>query len=288
MNKIRIVYFSGTGGTKRVANCFENAFKEKGLIVNKTEIDYKINLLNEKEDLLVLLYPVYSGSSPKIVNQWIKRQNKVENTSCVIISVSGGGEISPNTASRVKCKKLLERKGYNVFYENMLIMPCNCIVRTNEDLAIRLFKVLPKKVSDIVNQIIKGNKHIMKPLLIDRFLSLFFNLESIGAKRFGRKIKVNDNCIGCSLCEKNCPTGNIILKDGKPVFGNKCIMCLKCLYSCPENALKPGMFKSMVFNEGFNLKSIKEKLAKKNLESVNDLAKGYMWKGVKEYLKDCD
>lgn len=288
MDKIRVVYFSGTGGTKIVANYFETLFKDKGLIVNKTEINAKLEILDENEDLLVLLYPVYSGNSPRIVNEWIKLQNKVDYTSCVIISVSGGGEISPNTASRLKCKKQLKRKGYNIFYENMLIMPSNCIVRTKEDLAIRLLKVLPKKVSDIINQIMKGNKHIMKPLVIDRFLSLIFRLESIGAKRFGRKIKISERCIGCSLCERNCPTENINMIDGKPSFGNKCIMCLKCLYSCPKNALKPGVFKSMVFKEGFNLKRIEEKLNKKDLQPVSDLTKGYIWKGVKKYLENCE
>ncbi|QVK18550.1 EFR1 family ferrodoxin [Mycoplasmatota bacterium] len=247
-----------------------------------------MEILDEKEDLLVLLYPVFSGNSPRIVNEWIQLQNKVDNTSAVIISVSGGGEISPNTASRVKCKKQLKRKGYNIFYENMLIMPSNCIVRTKEDLAIRLLKVLPEKVNNIINQIMKVNKHIMKPLLIDRFLSLIFILESIGAKRFGRKIKITDSCISCSLCEKNCPTENIKMIDGKPSFGNKCIMCLKCIYSCPKNALKSGVFKSMVFEEGFNLKRIEDKLDKKDLQPVSDLAKGYIWKGVKEYLKDYD
>jgi Fe-S-cluster-containing hydrogenase component 2 len=39
---------------------------------------------------------------------------------------------------------------------------------------------------------------------------------------------------------KACPRQNIALRDGKPVFGDRCVICLNCIYSCPQKALEPG------------------------------------------------
>ncbi len=45
-------------------------------------------------------------------------------------------------------------------------------------------------------------------------------------------------CTSCGICMDECPAGNISEdKKGQPVWGNKCILCLYCEYSCPENAI---------------------------------------------------
>ena len=39
---------------------------------------------------------------------------------------------------------------------------------------------------------------------------------------------------------KLCPRQNIVLTDGKPVFGTECIGCLSCLQYCPKEAINMG------------------------------------------------
>lgn len=39
----------------------------------------------------------------------------------------------------------------------------------------------------------------------------------------------------------------------KPKFGNRCDMCLGCIYNCPEKALQPTVWAFQVDKRGYNL-----------------------------------
>lgn len=54
-----------------------------------------------------------------------------------------------------------------------------------------------------------------------------------------RKVVVNQaKCIGCGLCEKDCVSFDIKVKDGKAVAaGKSCIYCGHCEAICPQNAV---------------------------------------------------
>lgn len=49
---------------------------------------------------------------------------------------------------------------------------------------------------------------------------------------------VSKNCTKCNLCIQYCPYGNIDNVSGKIIFKDKCINCFKCVYICPEHAIK--------------------------------------------------
>lgn len=50
------------------------------------------------------------------------------------------------------------------------------------------------------------------------------------------KLKIDDNCITCGACFRNCPSGSINLKD-KKIDNELCIRCLKCMSVCTKQAI---------------------------------------------------
>ena len=53
------------------------------------------------------------------------------------------------------------------------------------------------------------------------------------------KYRVNDLCIGCGLCQRNCPQGAITVKDHLAVVDyEKCTGCGTCKEKCPVKIIK--------------------------------------------------
>ncbi len=280
---VKIVYFSGTGGTARAANCIAEAFKRYGAGVVSYQLGRE-EIPEAEEDMLVVLYAVHACNAPEPVYKWIDALERADRTPAAVISVSGGGEITPNTACRISSISRLMKKGYDVVYEDMIVMPSNWIVATDDGLSARLLKVLPLKADSIVRELFQGVIRRSKPNIQDRIFSRLGELEKLGARAFGKRIRAGSGCNLCGWCEKNCPQGNISVGVAAPVFGGRCIFCLKCIYGCPKKALKPGMLKFIVIKEGYDLKAVENRTRDMRLRPVEELAKGYLWKGVKNYL----
>ncbi len=283
INTVKIVYFSGTGNTAMIADCFEKAIVQRGLNVVKTQVTHENNY-EIREDLLIIIYPVYAFNAPIPVLRWISRLQAVNNIPVVIISNSGGGEVTPNTASRVQCKNTLKKKGFDIVYEKTIVMPANWITPTPEPLAIKLLEVLPGNVEKIVNDLSNGIRLKLKPNFIDRIMPLVGKSEIRQAKNFGSKITLTQDCTGCGLCAKGCPSGNVKMLDSRPVFSDKCFFCTKCIYDCPKKALKTGIMKFALLKEGYSLKELEKKVPYTGEFDLDKLAKGAVLSGIKKYL----
>lgn len=285
--RINIVYFSGTGGTERAAKCFESEFNQLGYSVTLLSIKDAFKSFDCSNSILLLLYPVYAMNAPKIVHQWVESLGKANGAQAAVVSVSGGGEVSPNMACRLSIIKKLEKKGFKPTYENMLIMPTNFGTSMGQPLARLLLEALPKKVKAAASDIDSGTVRRTNPPVFDRLMTSIARLEHIGARSFGKHIKANDKCTGCGWCAENCPSSNITMQAGKPVCGSNCNFCLCCIYGRPFNALEAGMGKFAVIKEGYNLAALEKTQVPENAD-IAALATGNGWKGVREYLLNSD
>lgn len=285
---IHIAYFSGTGGTSLVVEALKNSLLNKGQTVTITDVS-KNTCKELNDDLLIILFPVYAFNAPKPIEKWLKRIPIVHNKAhAAVISVSGGGEISPNTACRMRTIKMLEQKNYEVRYESMIVMPSNFAIGYEEVVSAMLLRAIPLKVNEIANEILSSKIYRKNPLLIDRLFSRLGLLERLFSGRiFGKNLKSNNNCTGCSWCSKQCPTRNIKMSEKKPVFHDKCVLCMRCIYGCPHKAIVPGIGKFIVLKNGYNLKKVSANTAHiKVFPPVKSMTKGLLLTGVRRYLEN--
>lgn len=296
MKNILMVYFTGTGGTKRIAETFEEIFNERkyntikyalDLSINKTGFNHCNEILKNVE-LLIVLYPVYAFDAPQPIYEWIKELPFETNIPTVVISVSGGGKIWPNTLCRVACIKALEKKGCNVVYEKMIVMPSNFVLRTNDHLSMWLLKNIPLKANKIVEDVIKGKKHRSPHKFGVRLVQFISKLEKKNAGSFGLSLKTKESCNGCGWCAINCPRNNIRLNEKIPTFFDQCIICMRCIYGCPSKAIYSEKYKFIIIKDGYSINSIEQRMNGKELKSVRESSKGILWAGVRKYLLEKD
>ena len=282
---MNLVYFTGTGGTARIADAFEKAFSDRSINVHRTELNGK-NQPVDIRDLLLVVFPVYAFNAPKPIDEWIEEAPQGQGRPAAVISVSGGGEVSPNTACRAATIRRLERKGYTVVYEKMFIMPSNFLVKYDDSLCAMVLRVAPKNAEKVVSELLAGRHLRSNPYGVDRLASRLGSLEKIGGKYFGKYLKVNEKCVKCSWCAQNCPRGNITMVNEKITFGgDSCVICLRCVYGCPQKAIEPGIGKFMVITGGFDLSKIENRMSYMTVfPPVEHITKGVLLKGVKAYL----
>jgi len=191
----------------------------------------------------------------------------------------------PNKGTRNSCCQVLESKGFQVVYDRMMCMPANIFIEYNDHLVMWLIRVIPMKVSGIVDELLAGKAH--RTHFGKGFL---MNWISRGQRehsgKFAQRFGITGACTGCGWCERNCPLSNIKIsaEPAKPVFLNNCVMCARCVYGCPARAIRGnGLF---AFKNGYDLDAVEQRMQGVELEPLEKCCKGRLFKGVKDYLLD--
>lgn len=289
---VQIVFFSGTGGVKRIADAFKKEVIIRGIKASQNNLDSSLNNKSEgwpdegdiHADLIILLFPLHAFDAPDPVYEWIKHAY-VDSKKVAVISVSGGGEAWPNTGCRNDCCKALEQKGAIVVYDRMMCMPSNWVFPVSDHIAMWLISVIPQKVSRILDDLLDDK--IRRTKFRKGFLrSYITRLEKKEAKIFAQKLIIDGTCTGCGICSMHCPVDNIDMKDQRPSFNDRCVMCFRCIYACPSRAMKSNSF--MVLKKGYNLSEVEKHMRGVELEPVEKCCRGLFWRAVRNYLLDKD
>ena len=292
MKKVKLVYFSGTGGTARFASLLEQNLKKHNCEVQVLPLEVELIEKAKKDgtfgiastDIIVLLFPVHAFDSPKPVYDWIKTLPHSNGLPVAIISVSAAGEYWINRACRAGSIKALTHKGFDVFYERMIIMPFNMLIATKNTISIRLMKILPIKAADTAIDILSMKRRRIIPPVKSRILTSILKIEKICVKFFGKELATRKTCIHCGLCARNCPMGNIQIICERPKFGWHCVACLRCIYACPAHSIYPRISRFMVVKGGYDLKIIEKQMEGVTFESDEELASG-AYSIFKDYLQ---
>ncbi len=242
--KIAVFYFSGTGNTKKVALKYKEYFDGCGNECTLFELPLKEPANLSGYDLIGFGYPIHSFNAPQIMLKFAKslpKKGRKEQKQRAFIFKTSGEPVKMSRVSSLKLIKILKKRGLEVTNEYQYVMPYNMIFRHTDHTAFTMWETAKKLIPIDCADILNGVERHEKKMFMGGFLAWFLRCEHWGAHVIGVGYRATKDCIGCGMCAKNCPAGNIKMKNGKPKFGGKCYICARCSFHCPKDCIKIGM-----------------------------------------------
>ena len=234
-----ILYFSGTGNSKFVAQRIAVALGDKILNLND-RIKASDTSLVETGERVIIVTPTYAWRIPRIVRDWLLK-TELRGARLAWFVMTCGSEIG--NADKYN-RELCAEKAISCMGTAQIVMPENYIAMFSAPQADEAREIVAKAEPNIdcVIASIQSNQPFApaRNNLYDRFMSgpvnpIFYKF-FVKADAF----TVSDACIGCGQCAKRCPMNNVTLKDGKPSWGKNCTHCMACICYCPVSAIEYG------------------------------------------------
>ena len=234
-----ILYFSGTGNSRYIAERIAVALGDELLSMND-RIKAGDTSPVTSDERLIIVTPTYAWRIPNIVRDWLAETNFPSAKQAWFVMTCGSEIGNAAKYNRVLCQE----KQLTYMGTAQIIMPENYIAMFNAPQAEEARQIVVKAEPDIdrVISAIAANQSFPPPRnnLYDRFMSGPVNPIFYAFFVKANAFTASDACTGCGQCTRLCPTNNITLKSGKPVWGGDCTHCMACICRCPTEAIEYG------------------------------------------------
>jgi len=237
-----ILYFTGSGNSKYCAEKLGQLLEDE--VVNIADYLRENKCGNFHSDRpWVKCVHIYAAYIPLSVEKFIKESTFEGNNDFYFIATLGGNEKGGSIAPKI-LEPLCNVIGKNYMGTAHISMPRNYIMLfsmpSEDECKEKLDStdaVLPKYAEIIKNGSTMPPHKINKfeYITVKPFIGLYYKL-LLSDKKF----TVDDKCIGCGLCERKCPLGNINMVNGKPQWNGNCTHCTACINYCPVTAIQYG------------------------------------------------
>lgn len=238
--KTVLYYFSATGNALAVAKGIRERMGDCELI----SVPQALSTMAEDEKISAqvvgIVAPIYMHNMPHMVARFIER---IRDPEYLFMVYAGGGELGAGVG---KSRKQFARNGLTLSALFNLAMPSNYTPYgyPEESEQAELLRKAEGKI-DSIAETAKG-----RSLHFDDSGTSFIKahifpgpLYQLGYRHIAtmdRGFAVDDRCTSCGICEQLCPTNNISMLDGRPVWNHQCEQCFGCLQWCPAEAIEYG------------------------------------------------
>lgn len=243
-----IFFFSGTGNTRWAAEMLALATGEQLLFIPE-EMKESCGYTLAEGERIGFVFPTHGWQPPRIVRNFIKKMHvdHAEGHYCYALTTCGDSIGETMTILNSDLRKAGLPEATSLF---SLVMPESYVClpfmytdppKKEQRKIARALEQLKEFSKKIVNRE-EGEVHIRKgpaPWVMSHIVGSYFNGRMVTDKKFTVD---SEACIHCGKCEKVCPTGDVSLTDGLPVWHHdgSCTCCLACYHHCPKHAINFG------------------------------------------------
>lgn len=258
-SKIRILYFSATGNTRLVSEKLSGFLTADGFDVQLISVEDKEALEKLDFDNCIFLFgfPCYAFEYPKaIFDSVFERIGKQSRP--VPAFVFATYCLKPGMSIKAMANTL-RNYNFTIVAKGAFKCPSSGFVsitsHKTRNLKYRLLKKVMVFDENLIHKIRAFKDEIAKAALTYNLpeirnpepVSPFEHVPRILAKWNEHRIFcgyriIANRCFACGVCAMNCPTGNILIRDGCAQFisNSECLRCMRCISNCPQNAVLLG------------------------------------------------
>lgn len=234
--RIALLYFSGTGNTKWLAETLAVFLKEKVENITLYNLEKDIEFKAKDFDTLLVLHPVYGAHVPRFV---IEKVDSMIPGNRAISVIATYGYV--NALGYFAEKKALGRRIDSYFnikmFNNISTPKMKLGIKSPEHRLLAKTHLL-KKIKTIAMSILQNKRKIQgigPQLLVGIKIRKAFHY---GLQTHYQTLGVDqERCTHCGLCVRECPTHSIHEKDGDFTFTATCTACMRCYNHCPVQAI---------------------------------------------------
>ena len=223
-----VFYFTGTGNSLYAAKQLEPEPISIPQVIRREHLTFAA-------DTIGIVAPVYGHEVPPMVKDFLRRASFCTSYFYIILTY-GNRHGGAAEWTRQLCREC----GIAVNYINVLWMADNWLPSFDMEEQKSLDKQVDVQLAAIRKALAERKNQISPVTDADRAAHRAYlsRIQQMPEGIFQHFIRVRDNCIGCGVCERVCPSGSIRVSDGKavPVPGN-CQTCLACVHACPQKAI---------------------------------------------------
>lgn len=253
-DEVIVYYHTGTGNALTTARWIAARAEAKEIKCTVRSIDYyyRPELPQKRGKLLIgFIYPTHGFNSSPAMLKFIWKFPRCKNTDVFLMNTRAGGKFfklfTPGASGIALWINMLILflKGFAIIGARPVDLPSNWI-SVHPGLPPRWVADLHERCSGIVNNFtdkaLGGKKQFLRAIVdlpIDAVLAPIAAMYYLIGRFFLAKTFIYTNkCDDCKICEKHCPVGAIIIKNGKPFWTHKCESCMRCIDICPTKSIQ--------------------------------------------------